>query len=112
MIELNDHQMLSRVADRLRALADENRLRLLLRLKDGPCNVSTLTRDLGIAQASVSKHLAILKQAGLVRAQRIGTQAVYRVHDPSVYAMCKLVCRGVVRHAREQRKAFSVIAGR
>ena len=96
-------QLLARVVERLRALADENRVRLLLRLKQGSTNVTTLSAELGIAQASVSKHLAVLKDAGLVVADRVATQAIYRIHDTSVFELCDLVCAGVHRHVREQQ---------
>jgi ArsR family transcriptional regulator len=100
-------ELIPRVVDRLRALADETRLRLLLRLKDSPANVTTLTGELGIAQASVSKHLAILKQAGLVEVQRVGTQSVYRVRDQSIFELCSIVCDGVTRFIREQHAVLT-----
>ena len=103
-----NEDMIAKVAERLRALADETRIRLLLRLKRGECNVTTLADELEIAQASVSKHLAVLRQVGLVDVNRVGTQAIYRVHDDSVFEMCRLVCDGVVRHVRAQQ---AVLAG-
>jgi DNA-binding transcriptional ArsR family regulator len=102
-------EMIEKVAQRLRALADESRIRLLLRLKESPANVSTLTADLGIAQASVSKHLGVLKQVGLVEAERNGTQAVYRVRDESVFDLCEIVCGGVMRFMEQEHRA--VVAG-
>jgi DNA-binding transcriptional ArsR family regulator len=94
--------MVTQVVERLRAIADENRVRLLARLKEGPANVTVLTQDLGIAQASVSKHLAVLRQAGLVDVQRIGTQARYFIADESVFELCQIVCDGVARRIRQQ----------
>jgi ArsR family transcriptional regulator len=102
-----DEKLIPKVVERLRALADENRVRLLLRLKQGECNVSTLTDELGIAQASVSKHLAVLRQVGLVEVERRGTQAVYRVRDKSVYTMCKLVCDGVIRQLKREQAVLA-----
>ncbi len=67
-------EMVGRVVERLRALADETRVRLLLRLKRGECNVTALAADLGVAQASVSKHLNVLRQVGIVAVRREGTQ--------------------------------------
>jgi len=99
-------ELIPKVVERMRALADENRIRLLLRLQATPANVTTLTAELGIAQASVSKHLAILKQVGLVEAARHGTQAVYRVRDQSVFDLCRLVCDGVVRFVEEEHAAL------
>ena len=97
--------LIGKVAERLRALADENRLRLLMRLRQGPANVTTLSAELAIAQASVSKHLRVLRDVGLVAVERQGTQAIYEVHDASIHELCDLVCDGVVRHLQEQHAA-------
>ena len=102
-------ELIGKVAERFAALADESRLRLLMRLRQGECNVTVLTGELGLAQASVSKHLAVLKRVGLVEATRRGTQAVYRVCDESVFEMCKHVCDGVVRQMREEHAVLQSI---
>lgn len=95
-------ELIPRVAERLKALADETRLRMLLRLGQGPCRVTHLAEELGIAQASASKHLVVLRQAGLVAVDRRGTEAIYRIHDPSIFELCDIVCGGVRRHLQEQ----------
>lgn len=101
-------EMIPRVVERLRALADENRIRLLLRLKQSSANVTTLVQELGIAQASVSKHLGVLRQAGLVEVERRGAQAVYRVRDESIFKLCSIVCDGVVRFIQEEHAALNL----
>ena len=100
-------EMIERVVERLRAIADETRVRLLLRLQQGPCNVTTLTDELAIGQASVSKHLSVLRQAGLVAVERRGTNSVYRIADESVFDMCRIVCDGVLRHLRRQQELLA-----
>lgn len=95
-------ELIPKVAERLKALADENRIRLILRLGEGPCRVTHLAEELGIAQASVSKHLGVLRQAGLVAVERRGTEAIYRIHDQSIFELCDIVCGGVQRHLQEQ----------
>jgi DNA-binding transcriptional ArsR family regulator len=97
-------ELIGRVVERLKALADENRIRLLMRLKEGECNVSTLSEELGLSQASTSKHLSVLRQVGLIDVTRQGTQAIYRIHDESVFEMCEIVCDGVIRHIEEQQE--------
>ena len=99
-------ELLPRVASRFAALADETRLRLLMRLRRGEANVAALTGELGVAQASVSKHLAVLRAAGLVECTRAGTRCVYRVRDGSVFDLCRIVCDGVVRHAEREHAAL------
>ena len=105
-MKLNE-EMIPKIVERLRALADESRIRLLLRLKNGECNVNTLKAELGIAQASVSKHLTVLRQVGLVDVERRGTQAVYKICDDSVFDMCRLVCDGVVRHLQREHAVLA-----
>ena len=63
----------------LRLLGDEVRLRLLRLLSLEALNVSELTGILGIAQSGVSRHLGLLRDAGLVEEQRAGAFAWYRL---------------------------------
>ena len=60
-----------------KALADENRLRMLMALQDGEQCVCRLTELLGLAMSTVSKHLSILYQAGLVNARKEGRWMYY-----------------------------------
>lgn len=61
-----------------KALADPTRRALFERLcRDGDQTVAALTLEAGVSQPAVSKHLAVLKQAGLVRDRRQGRQAHY-----------------------------------
>jgi len=101
-------ELIPKVVERLRAIADENRIRLLLRLREGECNVTELSEHLAMGQASVSKHLLLLKQVGLVESRRAGTQAIYRVRDESVFEMCGVVCDGVVRHLQQEHAALKL----
>jgi ArsR family transcriptional regulator len=64
----------------LRLLGDETRLRLIRVLGQEPMNVSELTAVLGVAQSGVSRHLGLLKDAGLVEEQKAGTYTVHRLH--------------------------------
>lgn len=69
----------------LKALADGNRLRLLRLLLDQPRCVCELQAALGITQPSISKHLRILEEAGLVTKARQGQFIDYQlvaVEDP------------------------------
>lgn len=60
-----------------RALADENRLRMLMALRGGEQCVCRLTELMGLAISTVSKHLSILYQAGLVDARKEGRWMYY-----------------------------------
>lgn len=61
-----------------RTLADPTRRAIFERLcRDGEVTVGALTAGAGISQPAVSKHLAVLKQAGLVRDRHAGRQTHY-----------------------------------
>lgn len=70
------------VAAMLRVLADPTRIRLIEILNDRGCaTVSALTAVLPVSQQSVSKQLAVLHQAGIVRRRREGVWVHYELTD-------------------------------
>lgn len=74
---------MSSAAGLFRLLGDEARLRLLRLLSLERLNVSELTGILGIAQSGVSRHLGLLKDAGLVEEQREGGYTYFRLAGPA-----------------------------
>jgi ArsR family transcriptional regulator, arsenate/arsenite/antimonite-responsive transcriptional repressor len=60
-----------------KALADENRLRMLLALQNGELCVCQITELMGLAMSTVSKHLSLLYQAGLLNARKEGRWMFY-----------------------------------
>jgi len=62
-----------------KTLADPTRRAIFERLcRDGEQTVGALTAQSGVSQPAVSKHLGVLKQAGLVRDRHLGRQTHYR----------------------------------
>jgi len=66
-------------AELLKALADQERLRIVQTLRDGPKNVSEISDELKAELANVSHHLGILKRSGLVDAEKQGRHVIYRL---------------------------------
>ena len=95
-------ELLLRIADRLKALADPMRLRLLHALEDSELCVGDLVGHVGGSQANVSKHLAHLRRAGLVRSRRLGMNVFYAIGDPVVFRVCRLMCDSLGREAGRQ----------
>ena len=60
-----------------KALADENRLRMLMALREGEVCVCQIAEWTGLALSTVSKHLSVLYQAGLVSARKEGRWMYY-----------------------------------
>ena len=63
------------------ALADSRRIMLLYALSDKPRNVSELAEYIGISQPAASRHLKILRDRGLVIAERQGPSMEYYLSD-------------------------------
>jgi ArsR family transcriptional regulator len=62
----------------LKAVAVPSRLRIMELLRGHSYCVNALTMRLGISQPAVSQHLGILRRAGLVRANKVGTMVHYK----------------------------------
>ncbi len=63
----------------LKALADRSRLRIIRTLLDQALTVNDLSDRLGISQYNVSKHLRILREAGLVEATKLANRREYAI---------------------------------
>lgn len=89
-----------------KALADENRLRMLLALQRGELCVCQITELLGLAVSTVSKHLSILFQAGLVNARKDGRWMYYSLPGKGAPAAAREAVAWVRRSlARSERAA-------
>jgi DNA-binding transcriptional ArsR family regulator len=62
-----------------KALADENRIRALLALSKGELCVCQITELFGLAPSTISKHLSVLYQAGLVESRKDGRWIYYKL---------------------------------
>lgn len=69
------------------ALADGTRRAIVDRLAEGPQAVGQLAAQLPVTRSAVSQHLKILKDAGLVREQAVGTRRIYRLNPTAVAAL-------------------------
>jgi DNA-binding transcriptional ArsR family regulator len=80
-----------------RALADPTRRALFERLsRDGELTVHVLTASSGVSQPAVSKHLRMLKSAGLVRHRHEGRETHYRAHTKSLAPLVDWMSRYAV----------------
>lgn len=108
MSELVPPQMLEHVAARFRVLGDARRLAILRELlQSSELSVGELVARLDTTQANVSKHLAVLLQAGVVHRRAAGTSAYYSVTDPSLGALCDIVCNRLREQSAEQARILS-----
>ena len=64
-----------------KALADENRVRTLMALRGGELCVCQITALFGVAPSTMSKHLSVLYQAGLVESRKEGRWIYYKLAE-------------------------------
>lgn len=74
-------------ADPWTALGDPTRKAIFERLVDRPQAVVELANDLPVSRPAVSQHLRVLKNAGLVISQPVGTRRIYRVDPDGLAAL-------------------------
>ena len=75
----------------LKALAHPARLQIVAGLLKDECNVSQIQQSLGLPQSTISQHLRILKNGGIIRGRREGTRMCYRVVDKRVREIIKVM---------------------
>jgi DNA-binding transcriptional ArsR family regulator len=73
--------------DPFEALGDPNRRAIVELLGAGGRSVQELADALPISRPAVSRHLRLLKEAGLVREEPVGTRRIYRLHDEGILAV-------------------------
>ncbi|MDH4138399.1 MAG: metalloregulator ArsR/SmtB family transcription factor, partial [Anaerolineae bacterium] len=88
------------------ALADTTRIAILYELAEGRKNVSQLVEALGSPQATVSRHLKVLRERNMVNSERDGVHVYYALVDPRVIEALNLL-RGVMADILGQRRRLA-----
>lgn len=88
---LSPDMLRDRSAAIAKALADAKRLCVVERLAEGERSVSDLSRDVGCQVPNMSQHLAVLRTAGIVASRREGSTIFYRLADPQVLEVYRLL---------------------
>ncbi len=96
-----------KLAPIFKALADENRLRILTMLKQsGCCSIGTSANDKGLcacdiesqldlSQPTISHHMKVLREAGLVSAEKVGPWMWYRRNEELLQQISQAVSTGI-----------------
>ncbi len=84
-------------AEVMKILASPRRLEILHLLADGPKEVGRLAEEMEISQPNVSQHLAVMRTAGIVEAERDGREVRYQLTDPDVIIACGTMRRVLMR---------------
>ncbi len=88
MNAVDNSRELELLAKRFRALADPTRLQIIAAICDRERSVQEICELTGFLQANTSKHLQLMKEAGVVACRREGTWRYYRVIDTELLSLC------------------------
>src|ERR1041385_6390788 len=92
-------------ADFCAALSDPTRIFILYALNETPLNVTELTNELGLPQPTISRHLKVLRERGLVFTERQGTVITYHLADRRIVQAMDLL-RSAMRDRLTQRASI------
>jgi DNA-binding transcriptional ArsR family regulator len=87
-----------------KTMAHPIRLALLDALRDGERSVTDLAEAVGVTQSLASQHLAVLRNQGLLRTRRNGTEVLYGIGYPKMIQACDLLREVLFEHLREQEE--------
>jgi len=80
-----------RESELLKALAHPVRLKMVEGLISNECNVNRIVEKLGLPQSTISQHLSILRTRGVVKGRKEGLKNCYKVVDPKVIELVKIL---------------------
>jgi len=89
-----DKEMIKRceeMAKVMKALGHPTRMCIAFKLGEGPCCVCELTELMNVDISTVSKHLTIMKNAGLVKSEKQGLKVIYSLVSPCVLSFYSCV---------------------
>ncbi len=75
-----------------KAFGDPSRLRIIAMLAEKDMSVNEIVSELDLSQPAVSRHLSVLREAGIVSDNRVGQQVIYKLNKNTVESCCSGFC--------------------
>ncbi len=95
---MNEKRIFQMHAEICKTLSNPIRLEILSRLRNGKKSVTEIASLTGVRQATVSQHLAVLRQRGVVSTRREGISVYYDVANPKITRACDLMREVLFEH--------------
>jgi len=95
---IKSNKKISKTANLLGIIAEENRLRILCVLKKGERCVCDIWKDLDIPQNLASHHLKVLKDAGFIDSHKEGLKMIYRINKKEMEKLNLLLTNFLQTH--------------
>jgi len=97
-------ELYSLKAELCKTFADAKRLIIINELRQGEMTVGELARVLEFPQAVISRHMATLRDKGIVQYRREGTSVYYSLSDPKIGDACDMVHRILLDQIEKNRE--------
>jgi len=85
-------------------MSSATRIEIVHVLRDGPQRVSEIVRITGYPQAMVSRHLGVLRNGGVVIANRRAQEVIYQIANPKIVNICDLMREVLMEEASHRSK--------
>ena len=95
-----------------KTFSDPIRLMIIHELREGERSVGDLQAVLGIPQASVSRHLALLRDRGVVSTRREGKNIIYRLTNPKIGDACDIIHEILIKQIEYGRELAQKLTGK
>ena len=79
------------ISEIIKAISHPARLEIIDRLEKNGCNVSRIQKNLGLPQSTISQHLKILRNAGIIKSRREGTKVCYEIEIKEVRSIIRIL---------------------
>jgi DNA-binding transcriptional ArsR family regulator len=91
------------------ALGNATRLEIVHILRDGPQHVNSMAQSIGLDQASLSRHLKVLRDHNIVITHRHGKEIIYNLANPKVVDICNLLRQILTKQFTREAKTANTL---
>ena len=91
-------------ADFLKGLAHPVRLQIIEYLKNGEASVGKLVQKLGVKQSNLSRHLATLRELGVLETRQEKTTVFYAIHDHDIFKILRPIAEMLRKKLKKSEK--------
>ena len=94
-------------ADICKTLSNPLRLKIINELQEGEKTVNVLAKALGVRQANLSQHLAVLRQRGVVITRKEGSNIFYHISNSKIIQACNLMREVLIEQIQKKSNIIS-----
>jgi ArsR family transcriptional regulator, virulence genes transcriptional regulator len=90
-------------------LGQSVRLKIINLLKNGPQCVTSIAEKIEVPQPTVSRHLTVLRSAGVLTRQRKGAEVFYEITSPKIVEVCEMMREILVDQESHHLEIFNIL---